>query len=328
MRAAQLTEKLIKCIEAKLPVLIKGAPGIGKSDIVMQAAVATKHKLIINHPVVSDPTDFKGLPGLVDGRAEWLPFGDLRELIEANEPTVFFLDDLGQAPAVVQAACMQLILARRVNGHKVSPHVVFVAATNRRQDKAGVTSILEPVKSRFATIIELEPMVEDWIDWAFQNDVPAEVIGFMHFRPHLLWKPEPTQDIINHPSPRTWAFVGKLVKAGITDLETIQGAIGEGAALEFVGYMDVYDELPDLDDIIAEPEDAVVPESPAAQYAVCAGLAEKATKATAASIIAYAERLPSDFGVLLVRNTIRKAPKVQNSKAFVQWVQKNKSVLF
>ena len=69
-----------------------------------------------------------------------------------------FLDDLGQAPMSVQAAAMQLILARRINGFKISDKVIFMAATNRREDKAGVTGILEPVKSRFAWIVELVPI--------------------------------------------------------------------------------------------------------------------------------------------------------------------------
>ncbi len=73
----------------------------------------------------------------------------------ATKLTACFIDDLGQATPAVQAAAMQLILARTLNGHRVSDHVVFIAATNRRTDRAGVSGILEPVKSRFATLVEL-----------------------------------------------------------------------------------------------------------------------------------------------------------------------------
>ena len=113
-------------------MLITGAPGTGKSDIVDQATREAGAELIISHPVTSDPTDFKGLGALVDGEAKFLPFDQLKDLITATRPTVFFLDDLGQAPPAVQAAAMQLILARRVNGHKVSDAVTFIAATNRK----------------------------------------------------------------------------------------------------------------------------------------------------------------------------------------------------
>jgi len=38
---------------------------------------------------------------------------------------------------------------------------VAVASTNRRVDNAGVFNILDPLKSRFATLVELTTSVED-----------------------------------------------------------------------------------------------------------------------------------------------------------------------
>jgi len=283
--------------------------------------------LIIFHPVVSDPTDFKGLPGIVDGEAEFLPFGDLRELIEAKKPTIAFMDDIGQAPAVVQAALMQLILARQVNGRKISNKVVFIAATNRRADRAGVTGILEPVKSRFATIIELEPTADEWIEWAFDNDMPAELIGFVNFRPSMLYKEEATADIVNHPCPRTIAYAGKLIDIGLDDVETLAGAVGEGCAVELVGFIQVYKSLPNISAILLDPDNAIVPSEPAALYAVVSALVDKITKDNANRVLKYGNRLPADFSVLLVRDSIRKEPKIQNTKAFIKWATLHKNVL-
>src|SRR5271156_851581 len=157
MTPKQLSAFLSRAIPARLPILITGAPGIGKSDIVAAAAVDAKADLILSHPAVADPTDAKGLPwpGKNGTEATFLPFGELAQAIKAKNPTVWFLDDLGQASPAVQASFMQLLLARRVNGHVLPDCVTFVAATNRRADRAGVSGILEPVKSRFATIVEL-----------------------------------------------------------------------------------------------------------------------------------------------------------------------------
>lgn len=156
MYAKQLESLLTFMFEENLPVLIKGTPGIGKSDVVAQAAQKIGWPLIISHPVVADPTDYKGLPFAVDGHAKFLPFGDLEKLLETKTPLIYFLDDLGQATPAVQSAVMQLLLARQINGHKISKEVRFVAATNGRADRANVQGILEPVKSRFASIVELE----------------------------------------------------------------------------------------------------------------------------------------------------------------------------
>jgi hypothetical protein len=327
MSPKTMKDTLLKAMSAGLPVLIKGAPGIGKSDIVNQVANDLEMDLIISHPVVSDPTDYKGLPGIVDGKAEFLPFGDLRQLIEADKPTICFLDDLGQAPAVVQAACMQLILARQIDGHKISDDIVFVAATNRRKDRAGVTGILEPVKSRFATIISLEADPDEWIEWALANDVPPELIGFIHFRPSLLNSEEASAEIVNHPCPRTITYAGKLIKAGLNNLEVLSGAIGEGAAAELVGFIKVFKNLPNISAILLDPENEQVPEENGSLYAVVAALVEKATEDNADRIFIYGNRLPADFSVLLVRDMLRKNGEVKNTTGFIEWAAKHADVL-
>jgi len=327
MIPSELKNTLVKTVRANLPVLIKGAPGVGKSDIVTQVAKRTKRELIISHPVVDDPTDYKGLPANVNGKAEFLPFGNLRAMLEATKPTIAFLDDLGQAPAVVQAAAMQLLLARQINGHKISDKIVFIAATNRRQDKAGVTSILEPVKSRFATILELEPDLDDWLMWAINNDMPEQLIGFIHFRPDLLHQPSPTNEIVNHPCPRTIAFAGKLINAGLIDFEVLKGAMGEGPAAELIGFLKICDELPNIDAIISSPKTAKVPTDPSALYAVTSALAKKLRPQNAARILCYGKQMPKDFETLLVRDGIRHTPSVQQTKAFINWSVRNRDIL-
>ena len=128
MRPSAVSALLAQAIAHREPVMLVGAPGVGKSDLVGQAADAAGAALIVSHPVVSDPTDYKGLPYATNGRADFLPFAELRAAVEAVEDTVFFLDDLGQAPPAVQAAAVQLLLARRVNGHRVADCVTFLAA--------------------------------------------------------------------------------------------------------------------------------------------------------------------------------------------------------
>lgn len=332
MRPTELQSLLASTIPAGLPVLIKGAPGIGKSDIVTRAAEEAGADMVLMHPVVSDPTDFKGLPAIVKrgGKeaAAFLPFGELDELIHAEKRTVAFLDDLGQAPAVVQAAAMQLILARRVNGHKVSDEVTFIAATNRREDRAGVTGILEPVKSRFATIVELSVSIEDWSAWALANSVAPEVVAFVRFRPNLMLEPGvATNDIVNRPSPRTVTNLAKLYGAGIKSHEVLAGAAGEGFATEFIGFLKIWQSLPSIDAILIDPDKVGVPSEPAALYAVATALATKISKANAHRVLAYLNRMPEEFAVLGVRDALRKVPEAANTPAFIKWATANQALL-
>lgn len=329
MSPVELQKTLKRTLKAGLPVLIKGAPGVGKSDIVASAAADAGYDLLISHPVVSDPTDFKGLPGIVEGKAEFLPYGDLRALVTAKRPTVAFLDDLGQAPAVVQAAAMQLILARRVNGHAVSPKVVFIAATNRRQDRAGVTGILEPVKSRFAAILELVPSVDDWCAWALAHDVPEEVVAFIRFRPNLLLDTNPSPDIVNRPCPRTITYAGRLFAAGLRSLEVLAGAVGNGFAAEFLAFVATWADMPDIEDILSGPKTAPVPDASkiGLLYALATCLAGRADVETRAAICQYAARLPKEFSVLLIRDALRNYPQLAECRAYAAWAAENQDVL-
>lgn len=313
MRAKELFELLVSAFTARMPVLITGAPGIGKSDIADQATKAVGADLILSHPAVGDPTDAKGMPWVLDGRADFLPFGDLERAIQAEKPTVWFLDDLGQASPAVQASYMQLLLARRVNGHRISDHVTFIAATNRRTDRAGVSGILEPVKSRFGTIVELTPHIDDWCEWAMDHGVDPEDMAFLRFKPDLLCAFQASADLTNSPTPRTWANAAKILQLGLPlaiEAQALAGAVGEGAATERLAFRRMVAQLPNIDSIILDPSKAPIPDNPAVLYALAGALANKATVKNFDAIAVYIDRLVqsgrAEFGVLTCRDAIRR----------------------
>lgn len=327
LRSTALARLLAVSIRERLPVLLTGAPGTGKSDIVAQAVHAVGADMILSHPAVADPTDAKGLPwkSTDSDSATFLPFGDLARALAATKPTVWFLDDLGQASPAVQASFMQLLLARRVNDHVLPDHITFIAATNRRTDRAGVSGILEPVKSRFATIVELEPHIDDWRDWAVRNGVAHEVIAFLRFMPQHLINFKPTADMTNSPCPRTWFRVSQWLKADLPrDLEfaAYAGAVGEGAALEFLSFLKLARDLPDLDEIIKNPKTSPLPKEMSALHAVSAGLAMKADASNFDSIAVYLERITDagnpEFSVYALRDAQIRDPQIQHTKGFVR----------
>lgn len=335
MKASQLKSLLIFAIANKLPVLVTGKPAIGKSDIIEESCIEAGADLIISHPVVSDPTDYKGLPFASQGATEasFLPFGDLNRIIKATKPTVFFLDDLGQAAPAVQAAVMQLLLARKINGHKVADCVTFIAATNRREDKAAVSGILEPVKSRFASIIELEVDTNDWCKWALtKGNMPTELVAFIRFRPELLDNFKPTKDMVNSASPRTIAYVGKMQNAGVpADLqyEAFKGAAGEGFAAEYTAFLNIFKNLPNIDQIFLNPDAVDVPTEPAVQYAVSGALAGRINATNADNAFKYIDRLPAEIGVACIKDASMRNPEILTTKAFTVWaVEKGNSLFF
>lgn len=329
MNPEKLTKLLVTSIKANRRLLIKGKPGIGKSDIVAQATAACGADMVLMHPAISDPTDYKGMPALTAGgtEAHFLPFGDLCKLVRAPKLTVAFLDDIGQAAPAVQAALMQLVLARAVNGSRISDNVVFLGATNDTTHMSGVSGMIEPLKSRWDAIVELEVSINDWSNWALDNAVPAELVAFLRFRPALLSDFKPTKELRNSPSPRGWTSVARWMDSGVRDLEVFTGAVGEGAAVEFVSFLDMYANLPSLDAILLDPMNADIPAKPAALFAVASGLARKATTANLERVIKYLDRLPVEFNVMSVRDAVRIHKGVTACPAFVAWATRNSSVL-
>lgn len=315
-------------------ILVTGAPGVGKSDIIRSAAKDAACEIIITHPAISDPTDYKGLPfNKGDGTADFLPFGDLKRILNATVPTVVVMEDFGQATNSVQAACMQVLHSasgeRRIGDHVIPNCVKFVLTSNRRTDRANVQGILETVKSRVDTIIELNTTVDDWTEWALDADIASEIIAFIRFRPELLHAFEASQDMTNSPCPRTWAHAAKLFALGVPKnlrLAVFSGSVGDGAAAEFIAFLEMYETAPSIDAILADPKNAPIPSGKnqsSIMYAVSAGLGAKANTKNIGSVAIYAKRVfdenLGEFTTLIMRDAVRRDKEIGKAKDFVKF---------
>lgn len=357
-------------IRNRHPVLLTSGPGCGKTDLCTLAAELEQNRLLVTHPVTEDPTDKKGMPwvlnndmgsmmralgrllvelrnggrseddmlkaldealGTAQPKATFLPFDEMQELCHTEVPTVCLLDDLGQAAAANQASNMHLLLARRIGKEKISDNVTFFACTNRRKDMAGVTGILEPVKSRFVTIIEIMPNSETWGRWAMaQGWIPTELIAFLRWKPALLFDFQPTKDMTNSPCPRTWVAVAKIMVGGYpakAHRQLFTGAVGEGATIELMAFIKMFHELESPDMVIMDPDKAKVPKEPSALYAMCGALAARASDTTFGNIVKYSNRLPSEFSVLLVKDCTTRNRDLIRTKSYIEWSLKHSSVL-
>jgi hypothetical protein len=327
MNASQLQTLLTRTIPARLNVLITGAPGVGKTDIVKSAAETAGVELLVSHPVTDDPTDYKGLPfPSRDGKsASFLPFGQFEYALNSTAPLVWLWDDFGQAANAVQAAAMQLFHGGQLNGHRLPPHVSFIICTNRRSDRAGVGGVLEPVKSRFQTIVDLVPDIESWCNWAIGAGIPITLIAFLRFRPDLLCDFKPTADMSNSPMPRTWHNLAKLDALQLPaqiELATMAGAVGDGPAAEYLAFRKMYSSLQSVDAMLLDPAACKLPSKPDELYAVCTALASKATETNLSRIGTIANRLMDagrgEFSALMLKDAIRRAPKLAATDAYVR----------
>jgi len=234
-----------------------GPPGIGKSDIVGQITNSLpKSHLIDIRLSLWDPTDIKGMPyySANDNTMKWAPPVELpsEEFAAQFENIVLFLDEMNSAAPAVQSAAYQLILNRRVGTYKLPDNVLIIAAGNRDADKGVTYRMPAPLANRFVHL-ELTVDFSDWFDWAVQNKIHKDVVGFLNFSKKDLYDFDPKSSSRSFATPRSWSFVSELLDDGLdesTTTDLVAGTVGEGLAVKFMAHRKVASKMPNPSDIL------------------------------------------------------------------------------
>jgi hypothetical protein len=286
-----------------------------------------------------EPSDLRGIPFRDGEGVEWAVPAMLPNVERHGEAGILFLDEINAAPPSVSAAAYQLILDRRLGEYQVPDHWAIFAAGNRQGDRGVTYSMPSPLANRFSHF-EVETNLDDWVTWAYANDIDERVIGFLRFRPELLFDFDPAHNPVAFPSPRSWEFAHRGLRKfdDHPDLlqGTLQGCVGPAAGIELHAFVNSLDQMPDLDAIVAG-EEVPVPQEIDLQYAVAAALVGRAIRAqreesaeqVIGNILAYAGRFPQrEMGVMLVSDLHRAVGNALfDMPAFSDWAQSISDVM-
>jgi hypothetical protein len=333
MKSSNLVKAIFQAIKTKTPLLILGAPGIGKSALVLHAVNEIRKtdptfQLVDVRTALYQPVDIKGLP-VVDGDSARWTKPDFFRLIHEGTAGILFLDEITAARPEVQAALYELVYDRRIGEYSLPDGWAILAAGNRTSDRAVAYSLSTALASRFVQV-DLDVDVAEWIDWALGAGIDARVIGFLQLRPGLLHSFDPQTKARAFACPRTWEYVSKALVSDLDreiEFDYVAGLIGEGAATEFIGTLRLMDAMPDPDAVLASPATAEIPLQPSVLFALVVCLARRADLSNAAAFFTYANRIAGDFSVLMVKEAVKNNLRLQKTAGFVEWSARHAEVL-
>ena len=290
-------EALGIAVAAGVPVLLWGAPGTGKTSAItaMAAGMGVPCETVI--AAIREPSDFAGLPIVTAGEVRFAPPRWAQRLAVAGTG-VLFLDEISTAPPAVQAALLRVVLERVVGDLPLPDGVVVIAAANPPEQAADGWDLAAPLANRFCHLdwtVEPAAFAQGLVsgfeapqvptlppDW--ETEIPytrSLVAAFINVRPGLACElpSDAARAGRGWPSPRTWDMAARLWAAAnaagaSTEAETalLTGAVGEGPGIELLMWHLEMD-LPDPEDVLADPDAFEMPERHDRAHAVLSSVA-------------------------------------------------------
>lgn len=266
-------------ITARIPFLLWGAPGAGKTAVLESAALSGWHveTLIVSH---HEASDFAGLPVVGPGGTVTLaPPAWAQRLADHDGPSLAFFDEWTTASPSVQAAALRPLTHNEVGALQLPDTVSFGAAANPADVAAGGWELAPPTANRFCHLdwdLPIEVFTESIVT-GFWPSLPVHPVPASFHAEHARWqvllagylRARQTQlsaipkDAASRgrafPTPRTWSYATKLAAlASSLDMsKTVQkllvyGCVGASSGHEFLIWADAQD-LPDPELLLANP---------------------------------------------------------------------------
>jgi len=335
VKASQAIRMITTYIKARLVPLMVGSPGCGKSQIYQQIADTYNLLLIDVRLSQCDVTDLNGFPQIIGKKAGYVPMdtfpleGD--PIPDGYSGWLLLFDELTSAVPALQAASYKIILDRKIGSKNLHKNVAVCAAGNLETDNAIVEPMSTALQSRMCHL-ELVVDQPEWHDWATQNDIDFRITSHMGHLPKNLYTFKPDHTDNTYACPRTWEFASRLLKT--TDesspdlLPLLAGTISEGVAREFLLFCKIFNDLPTVPQITASPETIKVPDEPSILYALTGSIANHANEDNLTKLAVYVKRLPAEFQVVCLRETIRRTRGLLTHVAIKDWIKTSAVALF
>ena len=301
---------LIRNCGATNTFIMRGQPGVGKSDILKTLARDLPDYIPCYIDVANLDLGDLGMPvidrdTMVTNYAPNARFG-----IGTNQtrPVLLMLDELGKASRPVLNMLLPVILEHRLGDVNLPTGSIVFATTNLDTDGVG-DNIPAHAYNRMSEAIIANPTCDEWLEWASENNVAPEIMAFAKQTPEVFecytdLDPKAKNPYIFNPlsgntrtfcSPRSLAKASNLVanreSLGAAFLPALSGTVGEAAARQMEALVNLSDSLPLFEVIVKDPQKAKVPDSAGALFILAFMLVGRVSEATMTAVMEYAERM-------------------------------------
>lgn len=293
-------------------ILVRGAPGVGKSSILSTLARELPDYQACYIDVANLDLGDLGMP-VIDRDAmttSYAPNSRFGIGKHQTKPVLLMLDELGKASRPVLNMLLPVILEHRLGDVSLPTGSIVFATTNLDTDGVG-DNIPAHAFNRMTVLDMANPTVDEWLGWAVNNSVAPEVMAFARDYPQVMERYDLVDANDKNPyifnpltgntkafcSPRSLEKASNIIKQravlGDSLLAALCGTVGESAARDLEANVMLADEMPRFAAIIADPAKCKLPGGVGAYFLMAFSLAARADADNLSAIMTYVGRFES-----------------------------------
>lgn len=210
-------------VMAQRPILLIGAPGIGKTQIMEQISRECQVGLVAYTITHHTRQSAIGLPfisrKLFDGEEKAVTEYTMSEIVasiyekieEAGlREGILFIDEINCVSETLAPAMLQFLQCKTFGSHRIPDGWLIVAAGNPPEYNKSVREFDVVTMDRVKKI-EVEPDFEAWKEYAYSAGVHPAVISYLNTRPKNFYRMESTVDGKNFSTPRGWEDLSRMI---------------------------------------------------------------------------------------------------------------------
>jgi len=326
-------------------------------------------RIMVDCTTMSDSGDLFMIKYSDDGQTfTTVPHNKLGFLLKDDEgnqlPVLIMFDEIGKANRSVLNASLRILYEKKYDDYALHEDSVVFATTNLTAESLG--DLIPPHGVNRTCVIRMRKDIDCFLAHALKNNMHDMMMSWVYNNPscmksfidcdsvedaEFIYHPDNKGGQTNYVTSRQLERVSRMmylrdeslamIKAGATDEEVpfsskmfhavLIGLVGENAAASMVAHIELDKQLPNIDEIKANPTTAMLPKSGAASSILIYKVLSTIERKWAAQWMQYLDRLPpvaqSLFGNAVNTEGYDRVEIVTQTLEYQDWARRNSHMI-